>query len=437
MQLYILKAGQISPQEDRLTSSGLISYRSNNFIINLCDNFKESIKKTKIKPKDICAVLVTNKDSLQGYEEFLAWKGDFSIPIYAEKSVREEKLYKYLDSFIVVPYNSFKLAECIIMPFETKEGIGYRFENSLTWAEAITEIPLESERYFDHVDFVVASGEGIKTLVQKQIKKIYSLSQEDIGSNSKIEVLQNEMNLSLISGAYLMESKEAFQLTLAQAELLWFGNKKLIIQDKFYEDKINKKLYLVSSDLCFGFIVLKQPKEISLDHFEDLKDKHKVTDKERRDWWGDKRTLFAYPFTFERLTEPKKILPTTPETFLKEITFLQDVSVLKTPLDYNSNIPTNEQLLQDMNELFTWYEDKVEGKYHRFSLSQIEFLAETIFNEIIKRKIDYELTAECKSKELYNLISQKLDNSSQIDLIHPKSFIKHYENIEELLENLK
>jgi hypothetical protein len=431
LQLYVLEANRL---DSKTACSGIVQYKDQIILINLCSDLKNKLKKAKITPKTLSAVLITNPKGIDNLQEFIEWQKEEVTPFYCNSQIKKE-INNQVKACEVFPYDSFKLADCIIMPFAINENIGYRFENSLTWSDEFSEIPLESQRYFDHVDFVVTPNNVIKTLAENHFKKLYVLSETEERSTPKVEFLQDEMNISLIS-AYLTESREGLSLTPAQAKYLWYGNKKLIVQDKDYQDKVHKKLYLLGGDLCYGFIVLGAPRKISLSHFEELKDKHKITDNERKRWWGDKKVLFAYSFNFERLSEPKKIKEVDKmNTFVEDIVFLQDITALKNPIDYNPNVPDNEQLSNDLITVNNWHITKKKGDALKFTLEQIEALGIKIYEEVLKREV--ELDCAKLSKDFFELISKNTYKGSQIELIQPKLSIQHCKSLGEIMENLK
>ena len=57
---------------------------------------------------------------------------------------------------------------------------------------------------------------------------------------------------------------------------------------------INKPLLLIQSKEALGIIKLKKAKPINLVQFVKLKNKHKITEKERKKWWKGKRILYSY-----------------------------------------------------------------------------------------------------------------------------------------------
>lgn len=74
------------------------------------------------------------------------------------------------------------------------------------------------------------------------------------------------------------------------------GKKTLIIKpDKF---KINTKepLWLISRGNASAILQLKSVKELRLDQLADLAERHLVSEEERKQWWPDVDTFYAYDF---------------------------------------------------------------------------------------------------------------------------------------------
>jgi len=82
-------------------------------------------------------------------------------------------------------------------------------------------------------------------------------------------------------------------LTLPHGQLVAEGTKKGIIKLKKF---ITGNFYLLTSGKkAYGFIRLNSPKEIGLDEFEKLLNKHQISEQERISWWKNKESFFFYP----------------------------------------------------------------------------------------------------------------------------------------------
>lgn len=112
-------------------------------------------------------------------------------------------------------------------------------------------------------------------------------------------------------------------LTEPHGELIWKGQKKLIIKSKDFSDMTMIPLYLVSDKKAYGVIKLRRPEEINLTQFLELEDKHKITEKERRKWWGNIDKFYSYKFNVLEMFEvPKDYTPQQGvQSFIKNVEF--------------------------------------------------------------------------------------------------------------------
>ena len=103
---------------------------------------------------------------------------------------------------------------------------------------------------------------------------------------------------------------------------IWAGEKTLIVKAKAFKGMVGRPLILVSGDRAYGLIKLKIPKQISLKEFESLYPRHRISKKEREDWWPRKEHLYAYEFTIEKYETPKNVeVPPGIQTFIQDVKF--------------------------------------------------------------------------------------------------------------------
>lgn len=211
----------------------------------------------------------------------------------------------------------------------------------------------------------------------------------------------------------LIETKDG--MINLQAEKIWNGEKTLIVNSRLYRGEINKFLYLLSGNMCYGIIKLQTPEKINLKQFEELSDAHVVTKDERKKWWPHKEILFAYKFT--RVTmfdKPKKIkLPNKAQTFVKDFDFMTEMSSLKNIGMYDSTKIADTQLMEDWKIAVAWYSTKKSGGRIKHSVEDIVTLAGKIYKEVNYRKKDSKKCSFHPSKmaplgkELYNRLSKR------------------------------
>jgi phosphoribosyl 1,2-cyclic phosphodiesterase/uncharacterized HAD superfamily protein len=80
------------------------------------------------------------------------------------------------------------------------------------------------------------------------------------------------------------------------ARLVWTGEKQLVIKCRSYGGILNKPLYWGDSEHIYGVLKLTDIDPISLQEFEVLKSKHKISSEELRKRWPDSNRLYAYKF---------------------------------------------------------------------------------------------------------------------------------------------
>ncbi len=75
------------------------------------------------------------------------------------------------------------------------------------------------------------------------------------------------------------------------------GKKKTIIKSVNLSDISHKPLLLIENKIGLGIIYLDDPIEITIKEFKNKYNKHRITEKERIEWWKNKRKLYEYKIT--------------------------------------------------------------------------------------------------------------------------------------------
>jgi hypothetical protein len=111
-----------------------------------------------------------------------------------------------------------------------------------------------------------------------------------------------------------IKSKKLPELNLISphAELISKGLKKQIIKSKKemkeLKKYIGKEIELVSDNKVYGIIQLREPHEINVNDFIQLRYAHAITDDERKEWYPKEKVLFSYEFDIVELyKKPKKL----------------------------------------------------------------------------------------------------------------------------------
>lgn len=71
--------------------------------------------------------------------------------------------------------------------------------------------------------------------------------------------------------------------------------KTLIVKTKIIKQIIGQELLLIENKIGLGLIMLGDPREINLQQFNKLFNKHKITDDDRTKWWPKYKKFYAYP----------------------------------------------------------------------------------------------------------------------------------------------
>lgn len=75
-------------------------------------------------------------------------------------------------------------------------------------------------------------------------------------------------------------------------EMVWNGSKSAIVKAHWHKMYHEEFSFLCAGKYCYGLIRFKEPKEITIKDFGNLKDKHKITEEERSLWWPKASRLF-------------------------------------------------------------------------------------------------------------------------------------------------
>ncbi len=140
--------------------------------------------------------------------------------------------------------------------------------------------------------------------------------------------------------SYLKESSDGLYLAENQAKMIWQGNKSLIVKSLNFKGLVDKLLYLIGGNESYGVIKIKKITPINLEKFKNLEERHRITDQERKLWWGTKQTLFAYEFEFvKKFGVLRRVaIPEGTRNLLKGVKFLFDEKINSTLTEKMKNI---------------------------------------------------------------------------------------------------
>jgi len=128
--------------------------------------------------------------------------------------------------------------------------------------------------------------------------------------------------------------------------LICQGKKKAVLSSRLTIKYLGLPLYLIEGNKALGIIILHKPKYLSLKEIKKLRKKHRVSDKEIKAWWPEKKFLYYYPVELVSKFEPPKEIsrPEGAQTWLTSVTFKK--------LDFTDpNDLTDEELLDAHRKL--------------------------------------------------------------------------------------
>ncbi len=137
-----------------------------------------------------------------------------------------------------------------------------------------------------------------------------------------------DLVLRRIKGRSQQAEQPGLYLVEPHAEMIWKGEKKAVVKSRHFN--VAGKRYILVSDgkdgKAWGMIELHEAKVITLDDFENLRGEHKVTEAERKEWWGDYDKLYYHEIKdFTRYEQPKKVkIPQGVQTFVKDVKLAGD-----------------------------------------------------------------------------------------------------------------
>ena len=474
MELIFLGTGPGKPltEDGRTRSSLAVKTKETTFLIDCTPDILEQVEREKIDKIDFILITHAHADAMGGLSNIKEWldKKDLSkLTVFMEKEtalkVRSKfKSLSHLDIRYFNPYNSFSVNNIKITPFKVTHSIqqdipccGFRFLD-MVYSNDVGEVPEKSMRYYDDANIVMFdasiwfekhlkghhnTAEALQFAKKIKPKQFISMQagstypsqpeaeaqinqywKEIHGGATKIQLAYDGLRLILREhiSQVLYETKEGISLVEPHAYMIHTREKNLIVKSKLFKNKVNKFLYLIEDSLCYGVIQLKIPDKINLLEFDKLKDKHKITEEERKKWWPQKEILYSYSFDIIKLFDsPKKIeIPNGIQTFVKDFKFLnEDGESIKDPKSYNPEKISTAVLKDDWRIVNTWYASKKRGTKLNHSIEEIMNLAKTLYLELKKREVKFHPeTMKSYSKDLY----KKMDDESleQEDLSNPE-----------------
>jgi site-specific DNA-adenine methylase len=238
------------------------------------------------------------------------------------------------------------------------------------------------------------------------------------------QVLGSKQNKPASRTEYLSEVNEGIYLIGDHAKMIWQGNKTVIMQSRIFENTKGKDLYLIGNNLCYGIIKINSITPVSIEEFRTLSSEHKITEKEREEWWSGKKQLYAYKFDFKKFETPKRVaVPQTSETFLKDVKFLSEEELIKDINEYDPSEINTNILKDDFRIALAWWANKKIGKNVKYSFEEIENLLQLIIQELLDRGIVFHPEKMLpSSKVVFEKVWNKIESLSEYEILMAQAF---------------
>jgi hypothetical protein len=136
----------------------------------------------------------------------------------------------------------------------------------------------------------------------------------------------NQKSDSVDESFYLSESNDGLYLAENHAKMIWQGNKDLIVKEVEMKTLVGRNLYLIGGNDCYGILKIKNEFPIDLTKFNELNERHRISETESNLWFPEKQTLFAYEFDFvKKFDYPKRVAMKEDHGLLiEDVNFLAD-----------------------------------------------------------------------------------------------------------------
>ncbi len=288
---------------------------------------------------------------------------------------------------------------------------------------------------FQATDFL--NTKGFRNVIFTQLsfgkKEAKKIQNQLKNMNVTYDLAFDGMSLQVMHDEQLIQNFDGFHLAENQAKMIWQGNKTLIVKEQKFKNVKNKLFYFIGGNLAFGVIRIVDTKQIDLKDFEGLKDRHRVSDTERKLWWPGKQKFFAYEFkVVANFEEPRLVeVPGDDPSFIKDVKFLSDLVEREKHLIRNFNYynpsKTDLPLLKnDFRILLSWCVNKENKRNVDFPLEGMKKKLQLVMGELINRgHIQFNPK---KMSDDERVIFEKLMERVEIKEKHNSSLFKYFDD---------
>ena len=195
-------------------------------------------------------------------------------------------------------------------------------------AKNVTILAPNQKDRIDIVSLIPEAAGKIIFIKGNSFKKKEVNKEENSNSNEELisaKILFGQIKKGIIKSSRIkIKNLSQFQdmpgmyLTEPHAEMIYTRQKKLILKGRAYPNFVDRDVLLLG-DKVYGIIRLIYGGKISEKDIKRFEKLHRVTDKERRKWWG-RKPLYAYAFQIKRFEEPIAYeRPKGLQTYLKSV----------------------------------------------------------------------------------------------------------------------
>jgi len=327
----------------RGSPSLLIEADSDQIIIDAGPDILNQLSQLKLQPSTLI-LTHAHPDHAGGLKD-LKFK---DLKVYASRDTwtRIKNLTEMpFKKLVFTPERAFRIGKIRVLPFPVEHSIvapavGFKIsigERSLIYAPDVLEIPNRTE-ILEDVDCYIGNGSSLyrdlereregkhfgHASIKKQITEwgheaeipvklfthIGHLQMTHASLQEKVKELYREADVLKDGDSFnLSGSNPGLYLVSPHAEMLWSGEKKMIVKARPFTRYSKQAIPWCDRNLCYGYLVMGLPEgpfkaDIVLEKFRDL---HRITDKEWAEWWPKAEQVWTYrPKIVKRFDPPKK-----------------------------------------------------------------------------------------------------------------------------------
>jgi len=191
---------------------------------------------------------------------------------------------------------------------------------------------------------------------------------------------------------YLTETSAGMYLSANHAKMIWQGNKTLIVLGVNYRGTVGSRFYIIGGNDCYGVIKISSIQPIDLAAFRELSSRHRLTEKERKERWPNKKVLYAYFFDIvKKFDIPKRVAVLDGNrTFMEKVSFLSsEEKCLEDGIyEYKPENRSTVALESDFKTIIKWLAGCYGNQESKYTSEELESILQSVMEELQKRKAE-------------------------------------------------